>query len=58
MNEQQMISRVAKLEDAIENQDFTLNRLLLMAGEWFGLKAALGDTSETPFALLWRLRKI
>ena len=58
MTKQEMISRVAKLEDAIENQDFTLNRLLLMAGEWFGLKAALGDTSETAFALLWRLRKI
>ena len=49
-------ARIDKLEEAITTQDFSLTRILLLAGEWQGLKEALGQTEEGAWAMLWRTR--
>jgi len=49
-------ARIYKLEEAITTQDISLNRILLLAGEWQGLKATIGQTEEGAWAMLWRTR--
>ena len=51
-------ARIDKLEEAITTQDYTLNHILLLAGEWQGLKESIGQTDEGAWAMLWRLRGI
>jgi len=51
-------ARIDKLEEAITTQDYTLNHILLLAGEWQGLKESIGQTDEGAWAMLWRTRKI
>ena len=51
-------ARIDKLEAAITTQDYTLNHILLLAGEWVGLKKSIGQTEEGAWAMLWRTRKI
>ena len=48
--------RIDKLEEAITTQDISLNRILLLAGEWQGLKETIGQTEEGAWAMLWRAR--
>ena len=51
--------RIDKLEEAIATTpDYTLNHILLLAGEWQGLKESIGQTEEGAWAMLWRTRKI
>jgi len=48
--------RIGKLETAMATQDISLTHILLLAGEWQGLKATIGQTEEGAWAMLWRTR--
>ncbi len=53
-------ARIDKLEEAITTADswgdLSLTRILLLAGEWVGLKESIGQTEEGAWAMLWRTR--
>jgi uncharacterized coiled-coil protein SlyX len=48
--------RIGKLETAMATQDISLTRILLLAGEWQGLRKTIGQTEEGAWAMLWRTR--
>ena len=49
--------RIELIEKAI-NQEVSFNRLLLLAGEWYGLKQVIGTPEEGPWAMLHRVKGI
>lgn len=50
---------IEKIEWALENhRDISATKIMLMAGQWRGLKKALGENDESEWAMLYRLRGI
>ena len=59
MTNQEILDRIQQIETAIElSPDFTLNAILVMAGEWQGLRKSLGVHNEGAWAMVHRLRGI
>ena len=51
--------RIDMIEKALKYaEDLSSNRVLILGGEWVGLKKAIGEYDETLGALLNRLRGI
>ena len=46
---------IEEIEEFIATQELPMNRILLMAGEWWGLKQSIGRRSEGPWAMIARL---
>lgn len=49
--------RIELIEKAID-QEVSRNKLLLLAGEWYGLKQVVGTPEEGPWAMLNRVKGI
>jgi len=54
MDKEMIEERIYQLEKAISTQQYSFSKLLLMGGEWYGLKKVLGDENESAWGMLWR----
>ena len=48
--------KIDRLQEAIETQDLTPNRLIYLASQWEAYKRVLGQDDEGAWGLMWRLR--
>ena len=58
MTKQEILDRIDVIEKAISTQSFTMNHILVLGGEWQGLRKAIGIHSEGVWAMVYRLRGI
>jgi len=58
MTKQEILDRIDVIEKAISTQSFTMNHILVLGGEWQGLRKAIGIKGEGVWAMVNRLRGI
>jgi len=58
MTKSEIELKIKTIEASIKFKDFTRNHILILAGEWHGLKQAIGDDNEGPWAMLHRVKGI
>jgi hypothetical protein len=55
MTREEVLARIESIEKAIATEVFSQNHTLILAGEWHGLRKAIGLSGEGVWAMVGRL---